>query len=62
MLGLDYQVDINWQRDGLKLSEKIRNVYQFYPETKDTNKINQIVKIGETCIGVTDQIGTLRLF
>ena len=57
-LGLDYDINIEWLGEGLKLSEKIRNINKYYDEFELTN----VIKIDNEAILVTDEIGSIRIF
>lgn len=58
------QIDISskqqkWQSDGLKISEEIKGISQYY--NQKNNKILKLLQLDNYLI-VTDQIGTIRVF
>ena len=51
--------DIEWTSDGIKISEKVKGVHNYY---SDENKIIKILPILNKAIIVTDEMGTIRIF
>lgn len=51
--------DVEWQSDGIKISEKTKGIHNFF---SDENKILQITMLGKDAIAVTDEMGTIRIF
>jgi hypothetical protein len=50
--------EVEWVAEGLKISDKSKGILPYYQE----NKINQVIRINDNNILVTDKMGTLRIF